>query len=85
MLSISTKYIYVITGGRDYVLRLWKMHYKHDEHEYDLSQELKNHQNYITALKSTKNCIRLFSSDWDGNILEWERGNKKKVEYNFSR
>lgn len=84
-MSISTKHIYVMSGGRDHVLRLWKMHYKHDEHEYELCQELRNHQNYITALKSTKNSTRLFSSDWDGNILEWVRGSKKKFEYQFSR
>lgn len=67
----TAKDVFVVTGGRDNIFRIWRIAF--DMERTDLVQELAGHKNYITAIVYAKKSKNLYSSDWDGNIIEWTR------------
>lgn len=75
-MSISAASIHVVTGGRDSIVRIWKIFgEKSDMGAFDLWQELEGHQNYITAIVKTRDQRKFYSSDWNGTIIEWMQTN----------
>ena len=85
-LQISSRHVWVATGGRDSILRFWKVHRGDDSKRlYELNAELDSHQNYITAITCTRKFNRIYSSDWDGVIVEWSKTSQSGCAYEFSR
>lgn len=70
-MNVSIKKLFAVTGGRDKIIRIWRIQF--DLERTDLVQELEGHKNYITAIVCAKKTKNLYSSDWDGNIIEWAR------------
>ena len=71
--------LYVVTGGRDSVLRIWRSRKKKES--FELSQELgeeiegfKGH--YITGITAANNEY-FYSSNSIGNLIEWKYQNRK--------
>lgn len=82
----SDDYLFIATGGRDCVLRVWrllctKQPEDSDRATIDLCDELDDHQNYITSLAVTKRATKLYSADWNGEIFEWRR--RQSAKYNL--
>lgn len=82
----SDEYLFVATGGRDCVLRVWrvlrtKQPDASDRATIDLCDEFDDHQNYITSLAVTKRATKLYSADWNGEIFEWRR--RQSAKYNL--
>lgn len=71
VMDFSAKEMFVVTGGRDKIIRIWCITF--DIERTDLIQELEAHKNYITAIVCAKKTKNLYSSDWDGYIIEWTR------------
>lgn len=71
-LSNST---FIATGGRDCVLRIWKIGSEDSDTDIELCDELIQHDNYISCLETTRKSTKLYSADWNGVLLEW---NQKK-------
>lgn len=71
--------MYVVTGGRDAILRIWHVAMnKTDATAYTLVQELEDgHRSYITAIVSTDNSDKLYSADMSGVIAEWTVAKKR--------
>lgn len=82
----SDEYSFIATGGRDCVLRVWrvlrtKQPDDSDRAAIDLCDEFDDHQNYITSLAVTKRATTLYSADWNGDIFEWRR--RQSAKYNL--
>lgn len=83
--------LYIATGGRDHLLRIWKIDRDlRDEQnsEFELCDELEGHQNYITTMTSSKKSTKLFTADWNGDIIEWVRHrniSKNTILFQLSR
>lgn len=71
IMDLSAKELFVVTGGRDKIIRIWRITF--DMERTDLVQELLGHRNYITAIVCAKKTKNLYSSDYDGRIIEWTR------------
>lgn len=79
----SDEYLFIATGGRDCVLRVWRVLRTEqpddsDRNAIDLCDEFDQHQNYITSLAVTKRATKLYSADWNGDIYEWRRRQSSK-------
>ncbi|XP_031640642.1 jouberin-like [Contarinia nasturtii] len=61
---------YAVTGGRDCILRVWKINMNIDA-DIELYDELIQHDNYITSLAIAGKSLHLYSADWNGVLLEW--------------
>lgn len=61
---------YIATGGRDCVLRIWKIS-KDVDADIELCDELIQHDNYITSLATSRKSTKIYSADWNGVLLEW--------------
>lgn len=70
-LSKSLDSIYVATGGRDCILRIWKIDDTDANSDIELCDELIQHDNYISCLEATRKSSKLYSADWSGVLLEW--------------
>lgn len=82
----SDEYLFIATGGRDCVLRIWrvlrsKLPDDSERAAVDLCDEFDDHGNYITALAVTKRATKLYSADWNGEIFEWRR--RQSAKYNL--
>lgn len=77
ILDLSAKELFVVTGGRDKIIRTWRITL--DVERTDLVQELEGHKNYITAIVCAKKTKNLYSSDWNGYIIEWTRTGTKDL------
>lgn len=75
-LNRSSKYAFVVTGGRDCVLRIWK-HYFDGEHDIELGDELIQHDNYITSMVTSRKGTTFFTADWNGVLLQWMRNKSR--------
>lgn len=69
-LSKSIDDAYIVTGGRDCVLRIWKISTEIDD-DIELCDELIQHENYITSLAASKKSTKIYSADWNGVLLQW--------------
>lgn len=58
------------TGGRDCVLRIWKISTDTDI-DIELCDELIQHENYITSLAASWKSTKIYSADWNGVLLQW--------------
>lgn len=77
----TTEFVHVATGCRDSVIRIWKI-YRHMEIDIELCDELRQHENYITSLATNYKFTKLYSSDWNGVLLEFTRlGRKSSKEH----
>lgn len=61
---------YIVTGGRDCVLRIWKISTDIDA-DIELCEELIQHENYITSLATSRKSTKIYSADWNGVLLQW--------------
>lgn len=98
---ISESNGFVVTGGRDNILRIWII-----EHEQvlkivnifvrfnifdifqshsNLHQELDGHEEYITAIQISRGTRNIFSCDWNGEIFEWNLSDRTSMKYNLLR
>lgn len=80
---------YAITGGRDGILRVWKMS-RNMEADIELYDELIHHDNYITSIAVNHKLFAFYSADWNGLLIEWSKKrntNEKNVgsSYHMSR
>lgn len=78
-LSKSEEQSYIATGGRDCVLRIWRVNHNTDT-EIELCDELIQHDNYITSLATTRKSTKIYSGDWNGVLLEWSLKKSKSKE-----
>lgn len=76
-LNKTQEYAHVVTGGRDCVLRIWKISTNADA-DIELCDELIQHDNYITSLAATRKSNKLYTADWNGVLLEWSRTKSNK-------
>lgn len=77
-LNRKSEYV-IVTGGRDCVLRIWKIHMDDsDENDIELCDELIQHENYITSLVVNQKATKFYSADWNGVLLEWIRKRSSK-------
>lgn len=76
-LNRSSKYAFVVSGGRDCVLRIWK-HYFDGEHDIELGDELIQHDNYVTSMVTSRKGTTFFTADWNGVLLQWMRNKKSR-------
>lgn len=81
-LNRSSKYAYLVTGGRDCVLRIWKQYFDR-ENDIELCDEIIQHENYITSMVASRKGTTFYTADWSGVLLEWIR-NKSNKEQNMS-
>lgn len=63
---------YIVTGGRDCVLRIWKVSTENDT-DIELCDELIQHENYITSLAASRRATKIYSADWNGVLLQWSQ------------
>lgn len=75
-LKKSSDFAYIATGGRDCVLRIWKISMD-IEADVELCDELIQHENYITSLAAGRK-LSLYTADWNGTLLEWYREEPSK-------
>lgn len=77
-LSKSLHSAFVATGGRDCLLRIWKIATDDTDTDIELCDELIQHDNYISCLEATRKSSKLYSADWNGELLEWSRKKSSK-------
>lgn len=77
-LNRSSKYAYLVTGGRDCVLRIWK-HYFDRANDIELCHEIIQHENYITSMVASRKGTTFYTADWNGVLLEWTRNKCSKA------
>lgn len=75
--------MYVVTGGRDGVLRIWHVYeQQQEEPAYRLMQELDNgHQSYITSIVTNKKNSLIYSADANGCVVEWTMRKNRNQKY----
>lgn len=71
-LNKSMNEAYIVTGGRDCVLRIWKIP-TDNAAEIELCDELIQHENYITSLATSRRATKIYSADWNGVLLQWSQ------------
>lgn len=76
-LHTAHDYVLISTGGRDCVLRIWKMSLTNTDDDIELCSELIQHEDYITSLLTNRKSSRLYTADWAGVLLEWNLGKSK--------
>lgn len=67
----STDFTYLATGGRDCVLRIWKIS-TDEAADIELCDELIQHDNYITSIATNRKSV-IYTADWNGCLFEWGR------------
>lgn len=66
----SDKCLYVVTGGRDGVIRIWRCSERKQSAE--LLQEIEEHKDYVTTMTSSLKTGTILSADAKGLIIEWK-------------
>lgn len=85
-LNLLSGSLHVATGGRDALLRIWRIYgANNDVSAFELVQELNGHQNYITAIAGTNSVDKLYSADYGGVIIEWSKSKTDRVYYELAR
>lgn len=74
--STDLDFAYLASGGRDCVLRIWKISIDLAA-DVELCDELIQHDNYITSITTNRKSI-IYTADWSGRLFEWSRNKRGK-------